>query len=224
MKSDKGFTLIELLVSAAILFTLLALAMFGYQLFSQQWHKSNQRTELAYHQLRNYELFSQALHGIIPYVVREQQSAGFYFLGREQGFTAVTQTPIYNTDAPAVIRVFREPDTKGGFRLVYEEASLKSQPLVEAGQTLPFSHRLVIIPQLTSIEFSYHRQKLGNVELTEQGDVIREFEWVQTHDGLITKSHPNQLGINLAGFSWFFSIPERQAIMKSRYANKGEVD
>lgn len=224
MKSHKGFTLVELLVSAVILFTLLALAMFGYQLFTLQWSKDNQRSELAYQQLRNYELFSSAMQGIIPYVVRDKDSIGFYFLGREQGFTAVTQTPIFTTDAPAVIRVFREANTEGGFRLVYEEASLRLQPLVEAEQNLPFSHRMVLVPQLESIGFSYFRQKLGDVQLTEQGDVIREFEWVKTHDGLITKSHPNQLELNLAGFAWYFSVPEREAVMKSRYSIQGEVN
>lgn len=224
MKNHKGFTLIELLVSAAILFTLLALAMFGYQLFNQQWSKDNRRSQLAYQQLRNYELFSTAMQGIIPYAVKDKEEIGFYFLGREQGFTAVTQAPIFNTDAPAVIRVFREANTEGGFRLVYEEASLTLQPLVDANQTLPFSHRMEVIPHLASIEFSYFRQKLGLVELTEQDDVIREFEWVKLHDGLTTKSHPNQLELNFAGFSWYFSIPERQAIMKSRYSVRGEVD
>lgn len=224
MKSHKGFTLIELLVSAAILFTLLALAMFGYQLFTQQWSKDNQRSEMAYQQLRNYELFSNAMQGIIPYVVRDKDSIGFYFLGREQGFTAVTQTPIFTTDAPAVIRVFREPNTEGGFRLVYEEASLRLQPLVDAEQNLPFSHRMVLVPQLASIEFSYFRHKLGDVQLTDQGDVVREFEWVKNHDGLITKIHPNQLELNLAGFSWYFSVPEREAAMKSRYSVQGEVN
>lgn len=224
MKSSRGFTLIELLISMAILFVLLALSMFGYQLFTSQWQKNNQRAELAYQQLRHYELFSNAMHGIVPYVVKSDNSTGFYFLGREEGFTAITQTPIFNTSAPAVIRVFRETKDSGGFQLVYEEASLKEQPLVSAEQSLPFSHRLVLIPQLDSITFRYYRRVLSDIELNDQGDTVKKFEWVFAHDGLETKKHPHQLEVNLAGFSWFFSIPDRHAIMKSRYTNKAEVD
>lgn len=208
----------------AVLFVLLALSMFGYQLFTLQWQKNNQRAELAYQQLRHYELFSNAMHGIVPYVVKSENSTGFYFLGREEGFTAVTQTPIFKPDAPAVIRVFREAKVGGGFQLVYEEASLRDQPLVNAEQNLPFSHRLVLVSQLDSLTFRYYRSELGNLELTEQGDVVKKFEWVFAHDGLATKKHPHQLEVNLAGFSWFFSVPERHAIMKSRYTNKNEVD
>lgn len=224
MKTKSGFTLIELLIAMGVLFLLLAFSMFGYQLFSQQWRKDNRTVSDAYQLYRNYDLFSNAMHGVIPYLVSDNKKNSFYFLGREDGFTAVTQTPMLSPGAPAVFRVFREKNANGSWALVYEEASLKQQPLVQLEQTLPFGARVVLFEQLKSISFKYHRYVLGAVELDEQGDVIRQYEWVTAHDGFAVNAHPQQIAVDIDGFHWKFVVPDRGGVMKSRFRDSVDVD
>lgn len=224
MKTNSGFTLIELLIAMGILFLLLAFSMFGYQLFSQQWRKDNQTVSDAYQLYRNYDLFSGAMHGVIPYLVSDGKKNSFYFLGREDGFTAVTQTPLLSPGAPAVFRVFREKSANNSWKLVYEEASLKQQPLVQLEQTLPFGQRVVLFEGLKNITFMYHRYVLGAAELDDQGDVIRQYEWVSAHDGFAVNAHPLKIAIDIDGFEWKFVVPDRGGIMKSRFRDKVDVD
>ena len=63
---------------------------------------------------------------------------GFYFLGREEGLTLVTSSPVFSPEQIAVIRVFREPASDGRWNLVYEEAPLTGVLLRRSDQTLPF--------------------------------------------------------------------------------------
>jgi prepilin-type N-terminal cleavage/methylation domain-containing protein len=224
VRSKSGFTLIELLVAMGVLLLLLAFSMFGYQLFSQQWRKENHDISNAYNLYRSYDLFSNSMHGVIPYLVTDRKNRGFYFLGRIDGFTAVTQTPMLSPGAPAVIRIFSEKTAAGLYKLVYEEASLKTLPLIELEQTLPFGQRVILFEGLKKLSFQYYRAVLGAPELNDQGDVIKKYEWVTAHDGFITKAHPVKIEIDIDGFNWRFIVPDRSGILKSRFRDTFDVD
>lgn len=214
----RGFTLIELLIAISVLMVLMTLSMYGYQLFNQQWKRDLSEFEQQFQKFKNYEMASNTLKGILPYMVNDGDQSGFYFLGRENGFTAVSASPVFAGNTLVVFRVFKEENSQGRFRLVYEEASLRDTLLVNATQQLPFSKRLVLFDDQDYISFRYRvRSYLEETNSDEMG-LSKTFEWRKSLDGIQTKSHPDQIEISLAGFLWTFKVAERATSLKSRYS------
>lgn len=214
-----GFTLVELLIATSILLVVLATAMYGYQLYQAQWQRNLSKIDNGFQQLRRYDLVSTALHGIVPYMVASNQQQSFYFLGRTEGFTAVTVAPVFNPGAPAVIRVFKEIRPDGKYQLVYEEASLAEAPLVYAEQQLPFAHRLVVSEDQLSIEFSYFTETVLDINqrIDDAGNFLKtNYQWLPEHDALISRTHPVRVSINLSGFNWQLPVAERTQSLLNR--------
>ena len=152
----RGFTLIELLIALTIFGMVIGIATYGYSLFSRHWEGRLGHFQRAQDQYQRLDLVVAALENTLPYVVRGPTGApGFYFLGREEGLTLVTMSPIFSAGNLAVVRVFREPSGNGGWNLLYEEAPLKGVQLRLASQTLPFQHRMVVLRDLPDLAFSY---------------------------------------------------------------------
>ncbi|MBU0912812.1 MAG: hypothetical protein KKF22_09770 [Gammaproteobacteria bacterium] len=212
-----GFSLVELLLALSIMFAVLVLAATAYQLYTSSWKRDLSKIEQSYQRLRFNELMLDALQGIIPQSVTEASGSnkiGFYFLGREEGFTAVSASPIYNVQAPAVIRIFREQNENGSLRLVYEEASLAQQPLIYSTQELPFSYRKILLDNLTSLEFSYYGwlNRQARVDaMADIADIATEIQkgWFTEYDGLVRQFHPEQIRIEINGFQMIIAVPNR---------------
>jgi type II secretory pathway component PulJ len=209
-----GFSLVELLLALSIMFAVLVLAATAYQLYTSSWKRDLSKIEQSYQRLRFNELMLDALQGIIPQAVTESSEnskIGFYFLGREEGFTAVSASPIYHAQAPAVIRIFREQNENGSLRLVYEEASLAQQPLIYATQELPFSYRKILLDNLTSLEFSYYGWLDRQARVDSMADVSSEIKkgWFTDYDGLVRQFHPEQIRIEINGFQMTVAVPNR---------------
>lgn len=213
---QRGFTLIEMLISATLLMIVLGTAMYGYQLYMQFWHKEEAQQSIRFDSYRNSDLLYTALRGIVPYAVQRKQAYAFYFLGRDDGFTAVTQSPIFNPGALAVIRVFRETTTQGGLQLVYEEASLRSMLLIDAEQELPFSHRLVITTALTQLEFRY-QQTSNEINDTFPEQLVRVRKWLPEFDGLLLGTHPTKIKLTVNSLVIDIEVPDRQNLLLQRY-------
>lgn len=214
-----GFTLVELLIATSILMVVLATAMYGYQLYQRQWQRNLSHIQHNYQQFRSFELVSSALQGIVPYMVRHQDSHSFYFLGKEEGFTAVTVNPVFTPGFPAVIRVFRERQTDGRYRLVYEEASLSGAALITPEQQLPFAHRLVFAEQQTSVVFSYYTQPdlINSIDVSDDGESAEIiYKWLNEHDALTAKTHPQLIMINISGFTWQLQVADRSRTLFNR--------
>jgi len=214
----RGFTLIELLIAISVLMVLMTLSMYGYQLFNQQWKRDLSEFEQQFQKFKNYEMASNTLKGIIPYMVNEGDQSGFYFLGRENGFTAVSASPVFAGNTLVVFRVFKEQNSQGRYRLVYEEASLRDTLLVNATQQLPFSKRIVLFDDQDYIAFRYRVRSYRETPNADEMGLSKTFEWQKSLDGLRTKSHPDQIEISLAGFLWTFKVAERATSLKSRYS------
>lgn len=209
-----GFSLVELLLALSIMFAVLVLAATAYQLYTNSWKRDLSNIEQSYQRLRFNELMLDALQGIIPLSVTEVSGSnklGFYFLGREEGFTAVSASPIYNVQAPAVIRIFREQNENGSLRLVYEEASLAEKPLIYSTQELPFSYRKVLLDNLNSLDFSYYGWANSQVRADSLAEFANEIGkgWFAEYDGLIRKFHPDQIRIEIDGFQLTIAVPNR---------------
>jgi prepilin-type N-terminal cleavage/methylation domain-containing protein len=152
----RGFSLLEMLVAVVVLSMVIGISTYAYSLFIRQWDGNLGRFDESQAQYQRLEWLATALQDTLPYLVRDDKNElGFYFLGRDEGLTSVTMSPIFGVGEPALIRVFREPEVSGTWRLVYEEAPFAGNVLVHADQRMEFRHRLVIARGLPRPEFRY---------------------------------------------------------------------
>lgn len=214
----RGFTLIELLISITILGLVIGLATFGFSLFSRNWDGPKSDFERASGQMQRLDLLSRALNDALPWLVKDENGrVGFYFLGRDEGLTLVTSSPIHSIGAPAVIRVFREPEGSDRWRLVYEEASLADVLLRRGSQVLPFKNRLVILEKQPKISFRYFGWESAQSRVVEEaaaGSSPRR--WWDEYDGLQRIQQPQIVGLKIGEFEATFPMPERTQTLLNR--------
>jgi prepilin-type N-terminal cleavage/methylation domain-containing protein len=216
----KGFTLIELLISITVLSMVIGISTFAFSLFSKNWQGVRTDFDLAAGQLQRLELLYGAVRDAAAWLVvsdERRQSFGFYFLGRDEGMTFVTASPVFDSRGVAVVRVFREREENARtWRLVYEEAPLKGMLLREASQTLPFQHRLVILRGLPEMEFRY----FGWRSLSERTAGIETGllapEWFDEYDGIVRQQQPIRIAMRTGGDEIFFDVAERDDIALGR--------
>ncbi len=211
----RGFTLIELMLATVILLLLMSTAAYSYQLFAQHWQRRLSDIDSSFEHLKYMDLVRESVQGISTYLVRDEDgSYGYYFLGKDEGFTAVTSSPVFQTGYPAVFRLFREQNESGTFRLVYEEASLQGNLLVNASQQLDFTYRLTVMDDLPAISFSYYA-----IDVTAETDFDAAVQkrWFVQFDGLQTRRQPEQLKIQLGDFIWPVALENRMREYSSRF-------
>lgn len=212
----RGFTLVELLIAMSIMLAMLVLAGTAYQLYTASWQRDLSKIQQSYQDFRYTELLLDAMQGILPLAVTDDGRQAYYFLGREEGFTAVSYSPIFNSGYPAVIRVFREANASGGYRLVYEEASLQHVVLRSAAQNLPFSFRKIIYNEINDLTFSYFGWKDIVTRMNAYGDVDVSVDsaptWSEQYDALNRGLHPEKIRIQLGEFMLEFAVPDRSRL------------
>jgi prepilin-type N-terminal cleavage/methylation domain-containing protein len=215
-----GFTLIELLIALTIFGMVIGIATYGYSLFSRSWDGRLGRFQQAQDQYQRLDLVVAALENTLPYVVRDSSGApGFYFLGREEGLTLVTMSPIFGAGDLAVVRVFREPSGNGKWNLLYEEAPLKGVQLRLASQTLPFQHRMVVLRDVPDLAFRYFgwrsiEKRMAVADAPELGYVP---EWSSEFDGLELNVHPQRIAIQIGDSEAVVFVPERADVSFRRF-------
>jgi prepilin-type N-terminal cleavage/methylation domain-containing protein len=214
----RGFTLIELLISITILGLVIGLATYGFSLFSRHWEGPRDDFERSAGQMQRLDLVSRAVNDALPWIVKDENGKlGFYFLGRDEGLTLVTSSPIYSVGAPAVIRLFREPEGSGRWRLVYEEAPLGGTLLRNGSQTLPFQYRLVVLAGLTKLEFRYFGWSSLSEKLQgdEPGSGLKP-QWWPEYDGLVRIQQPQKIAFKIDEFEAVFPMPDRSRALIDR--------
>ena len=214
IRASGGFTLIELLIAVAIFGMVVGLATLSYSLYSKQWtgwRGGFDRTEA---RLQRLDLVTTALEDAIPWVVRDETGQlGFYFLGRDEGLTLVTGSPVFTPHAMAVVRVFREATATGTWNLVYEEAPLTAMRLLYATQILPFSHRMVVAYDIPEPVFRYYGWE--TLLARTQGDTAPGVaggqgpQWYTDYDGIQRRQHPERIAIELGQMHAVFFVPSR---------------
>ena len=216
----RGFTLIELLIALTIFGMVIGIATYGYSLFSRSWEGRLGQFQRAQDQYQRLDLVVAALENTLPYVVRGPDGApGFYFLGREEGLTLVTMSPVFSAGNLAVVRVFREPSGDGRWNLLYEEAPLEGVQLRLASQTLPFQHRMVVLRDVPDLEFSYFgwrsiEKRMAVADAPELGYLP---EWSTEFDGLALNVHPQRIAIRIGESDAVVFVPERADVSFRRF-------
>ena len=212
-RSVTGFTLVELLIAMAIATLVIGLATFSFNLFSRDWQKRASGFEESAARLQRFDLLSNAVESAVPWTIRNKAGRyGYYFLGRPEGLTLVTADSIFGGGAPAVIRIFRENEPGGTARLVYEEASLAGLTLVDADQTLPFKHRMIVLSGVKNLEFRYFgwRSSADRMGGDVGGSAIPK--WWEEFDGLQRGEHPMRVQIGFEGASAVYFMPDRPSV------------
>ncbi|WP_157836349.1 type II secretion system protein [Rheinheimera texasensis] len=221
----RGFTLIEVLLSTSILVMLLVLVAYAYQLFVSYSERRLSDFEQRFSEYRQMELVTGALRHLSSFRVLsassaqqsgQQQNFGFYFLGRDEGFTAVTNNAISKAGALAVIRFFRENDENGKLRLVYEEALLDAAPLVHADQQLNFSKRVIVASNLENITFSYYA--IDRNQVLDDTGVVKKI-WYPVFDGIEIADQPEKLRVTIDQFDWVITLPAKTQSYKQLQAD-----
>ena len=206
----KGFSLLEMLVAMTVLSMVIGISTYAYSMFVRQWDGHLGRFDEAQAQYQRLEWLAAALEDTLPYVVRDDEGAlGFYFLGRDEGLTLVTMSPIFGVGEPALIRVFREPDEGDAWRLVYEEAPFAGTLLAHADQRMEFRHRLVIARGLPLPVFRYFGWADLQSRVTVGESLSAERSWFDDYDGIVRRFHPDKIELRLGRDVAVFEFPER---------------
>lgn len=221
--TTRGFTLVETLIAMVLLSLLMISGAMAYDYFSQNWQRNKGLADKTLERHHLLSLVQKVTANSFPKVVRNGQNRlGFYFLGRENGFTGTSRMSVQNPDATAVYRIFREANGRGGYRLVYEEAVLDHTYLKYAEQELPFNFRRVLYDNVEQINFRYY----GYASLNERNQTIAgdaedtyELVWFDEYDGLQRMLHPQAVHINLNGFNWSIEVPDAVEGAISRYTS-----
>ena len=216
----KGFTLIELLIAITVMSLVIGISTYAFSLFTRNWGGQTGSFDRAAGQLQRVELLGRVIRDAVAWLVideRDKQNPGFYFLGRDEGMTFVTESPIFNPRGLAVVRVFRErEESSQTWRLVYEEAPLDGVILRRASQILPFQHRLVVLQGLRSLDFQYFgwdslAARVGNDEQTPGGP-----QWFTEFDGIRRQQQPSKIALRLDQANVSFDLAERDEVIFGR--------
>lgn len=206
----RGFSLIELLIATTIAGLVIGLATYSFGLFSRGWLKFSGGYGEASAQLQRLELVEAAVEAAVPWIVKDDTGKpGYYFLGREEGLTLVTSRAVFSASQLAVIRLFREREDGGTFRLVYEEAPLDDLLLERADQILPFSRRVVVVRGLAGLTFRYFGWENNERFIASLEDSSSPPLWFDNYDGLVRGLHPSRVGIGVGGNETVYNMPDR---------------
>ena len=218
--TPRGITLIELLIAMAILSLIMALASYGFSLFAGYWDRTRGSFDQSSARLQRLSLVIQSIEASVPWLVKDAQNdIGFYFLGREEGFTFVTTEPVFTSRGMAVVRVFREREGGNRFRLVYEEAPLSGIDLERADQILPFRYRLLVLANLDSLSFRYFGYPSAatrGLGMDDERVADSSVKWLSAFDGLEAGLNPQRVGMNMSGVEFQFELPSTGDVSAAR--------
>lgn len=214
----RGFSLLEMLVAVVVLSMVIGISTYAYSMFMRQWDGHLGRFDESQAQYQRLEWLATALQDTLPYLVRDDNNElGFYFLGRDEGLTSVTMSPIFGVGEPALIRVFREPEDSGIWRLVYEEAPFAGNVLAHADQRMEFRHRLVIARGLPRPEFRYFGWADLQSSMNLEDSLSTGRAWFDEYDGLRRQFHPEKIELGLGRDVAVFEVPVRADALVESY-------
>lgn len=199
----------------AISALIIGLATLSFSLFARDWIGRTSGFVHTSAELQRLDLLVGSLEASIPWRVKAPSSKtgfGYYFLGREEGFTFVSSDPVFGAGAPAVARVFRETDRDGRYRLVYEEASLAGITLSNADQVLPFRNRMIVLSGLRKLEFRYFGWLSALARASAEDAPSAGQAWFSSFDGLERNDNPIRIALTVDDARAVFALAEHKEV------------
>ena len=213
MKSKQGFTLVEMLVSMVLLSMVILIGSGAYSMFSGRWNGRLGHFNQSAKNARQLILVQEALQGIVPYVVTDNDDHGkIYFEGNRNGFVAVTLRSLFTPQMAAVMRLQVKQQADFSYSLIYQEATMERQLLTKAQQKINFGKEIVLFANLTSIEFSYFGwpSSADKYWSPENFRVKQEpKEWANAYNSLETDLQPEQVQIDFSSEQGVFKLQSR---------------
>jgi hypothetical protein len=163
----------------------------------QYWDGEVGRFYQNLNQIRKEDQFKAAVSAITPYVVYGQTGTPtYYFEGTENGFVAVTEKAVSQTEIPAVIRVYSEQQDDFSHWLIYEEAPMQGWILTESTQAINYTYRIVLAKLAQNPLFEYQalepEPEPQDTGVFEEG-AIRNTMWYSAYNALSTREAPQQI-------------------------------
>jgi prepilin-type N-terminal cleavage/methylation domain-containing protein len=151
----KGFTLIEVLLAMILLSIVMYIGSLSFSIFSERWRKDMGGFNTDVSNARKLLLLRQLLHGTANYLVRDKDNHTVYFFyGDAQQLTFITNKPVFQTEAQALVRLNVRTLENGQQQLVYSESSFITTPLFSV-TPLPQPEQTLILLQSENIRFNY---------------------------------------------------------------------
>ncbi|QLE86112.1 prepilin-type N-terminal cleavage/methylation domain-containing protein [Shewanella sp. Scap07] len=190
---QRGFTLIELLISTALLSLVLFIASYSYSLFSNRWQSElgNYQETAAF--VKNVELSRRVLQSTIPLVISKADSKkGLYFVGGADSILAVSQYGVFGDEGVIYrLSIEKSPENPQVKQLVYREVNANSIVLSEPNQSFQFTHKIVVIDNVTDAEFQYFGWATLNDKTVQMSGIGKaDKSWHKTYDAVRTGLFP----------------------------------
>ncbi|WP_394200801.1 type II secretion system protein J [Shewanella waksmanii] len=192
-KSHQGFTLIELLISTALLSLILFIASYSYSLFSNNWQKElgNYKQTAAF--VKNVELTKRTLQSTVPLVVTKPDTKkGLYFVGESNSITAASEYGVFNNQG-VIYRISLEDALENSQikQLVYREVNANNIILSTPSQGFQFTHRLVVVDNVVSVDFEYYGWATLNDKNVQMSGIGKaDKSWHKKYDSIATGLFP----------------------------------
>lgn len=151
----KGFTLIEVLLAMILLSIVMYIGSLSFSVFSERWRKDLGGFNTDVSEARKLLLLRQVLHGAANYLVRDQQNRAVYLFAGEAGqLVFVTNNPLFQPEAQALVRLTVRTLPDGQQQLLYSESSFATTPLF-TNTPLPAPEKTLVLLQSENIRFNY---------------------------------------------------------------------
>ncbi|WP_026972362.1 prepilin-type N-terminal cleavage/methylation domain-containing protein [Aliagarivorans marinus] len=212
MKEQQGFTLVEMLVASSIMMAVLLIATTSYGFFHDRWSKQNNAFYQQVVEKKNQLMLLDVLRGTLPFVVNQQGSSSYLFVGTQESVEFVTEAPVF-TEGTAFVQLSVVSVGDGTYQVLYKEAPITDRQLVLSGVKPEFKYEKVFFEDLRLSGFRY----LGWRSLEDKNlfHDTREGlpEWINEYSGEAIRAMPQAIAITLDQQVLRFLVPDDNSYM-----------
>lgn len=209
---QKGFTLVEMLVASVIMMAVLLIASSSYGFFHDRWFKDKNQFYTLVVQKKSQLMMLDVLNGTLPYLVKGDSKASYFFEGNRDQFEAVSDTPIFSSK-PAMIQLSVKAVGDGTYQIIYKEAPITDSSFARTSSKPAFKYEKVLFEDLTVAGFRY----LGWQSLEEKNHYLDEFEgkptWNDDYSAQKVRTMPVAIALTIGDEVLRFLLPEDNSYM-----------
>lgn len=209
---QKGFTLVEMLVASVIMMAVLLIASSSYGFFHDRWFKDKNQFYALVVQKKSQLMMLDVLNGALPYLVKGDRKASYFFEGDRDQFEAVSDTPIFGAK-PALIQLSVQAVGDGTYQILYREAPITDSSFALTSSKPAFKYEKILFENLNVAGFRY----LGWQSLEEKNHYLDEFEgkptWNDDYSAQKVRTMPVAIAFTIGDEVLRFLLPEDNSYM-----------